>query len=304
MSRKLISAAKLKKFTCIEELISDIPRLSGLVESLTPAMFYFDMIEEFKAAGEDQQHEIQIKHLDAGWGAMFDRHAEEVSTIAEIIHLSESDGFRRGQNFWEHELSDRSRLLRFLKSMDEHSTASAIKFGPLLTECSGKSIVDIGCGAGTYARKFIETTEFSRVFLLDKPEVVEQIPLFISLSYLSRIELIPGDVFEVPIPAEQDIYLVSHFLQDFRKEDRLIFLAKLASVLGSSSEVWVHGHHWTPGDVNETVSSFSYYLQVRLGGSLQGRASIETEFSTFGLQLIKTIHTSLTESVLVFRRFA
>lgn len=304
LSRKLIKTAKSKHFTRLKEILSDSPQLSGLVESLTPAMFYFGMIAEINASDKKLQPDIELKYDNAGWEAMFDRHAEEVSTIAEILYVSEIDGSTRGRDFWQHELGDQSRLVRFLKSMDEHSTETATKLRPFLEKFSGKTIVDVGCGAGTYAKQFLDSKSASRAFLLDKTEVVEKLPLFLSLNQLNKSVLIPGDVFEVQIPTEQDIYLVSHLLQDFKKEDRITFLTKLVSVLGTSSEVWVHGHHWTPSDVNETVSSFSYYLQVRLGGSLQGKVSLESEFASLGLELTNTITTSLTESVLVFRRIA
>jgi ubiquinone/menaquinone biosynthesis C-methylase UbiE len=102
-------------------------------------------------------------------------------------------------------------------------------------------MLDMGGGPGAYAMAFCEKRPDLKASIYDLPYALEIAKELVASRGLSdRIDLIPGDFLQDPVPNSFDLVLVSHVLHSYGEKDCRTILEKAVGALNPGGKLIVH----------------------------------------------------------------
>ena len=113
----------------------------------------------------------------------------------------------------KHAGADREATRSFTLSMHNYATLRGKELADFLSTTACKSLLDLGCGSGTYAFHLGARNPSLELYLLDHPVVLEtarEIQTRYSLE--NKIHYLPLDALKDDIPGSYDMILVSNIL--------------------------------------------------------------------------------------------
>ncbi len=114
------------------------------------------------------------------------------------------------------------------------SLAACLQFSP------GEHLLDVGAGSGVYSLAALQASPGLRVTALDRPEVLKIVEEFAEAGGVrDRLTLLPGDMFETPLPAA-DAVLLSNVLHDWDVPECRALVERCARVLRPGGRLLVH----------------------------------------------------------------
>ncbi len=114
------------------------------------------------------------------------------------------------------------------------SLAAHLQFSP------GDHLLDVGAGSGVYSLAALQANPELRVTALDRPEVLKLIEEFAGAGGVrDRLTLLPGDMFETPLPTSEAI-LLSNVLHDWDIPECRALVERCARALRPGGRLLVH----------------------------------------------------------------
>ena len=102
-------------------------------------------------------------------------------------------------------------------------------------------LVDVGGGTGVYSLAFLRKNPGLRAVVWDRPEVLRVAAEFaVESGVTDRLELLPGDMFADPFPADADVVLVSNILHDWDEPEIRRLLARSAAAMRPGTRLLLH----------------------------------------------------------------
>lgn len=147
-----------------------------------------------------------IRFLDSLHGALF--------------KLDEAVLSRRGRlDATRQLLEEGERAELFTRAMHDYAKVRGKELADFLDLTSCRSLLDLGCGPGTYAFSLGLRNPRLRLYLLDLPPVLE-VAKEVGRSYAieNRVDYLPLDVEKEEIPGSYDVILVSNTLHMLGEE--------------------------------------------------------------------------------------
>jgi len=139
--------------------------------------------------------------------------------------------FDIGGNMFEHFFGDPESMRGFLLGLHGYGVISSPRVAAAFDLSRFHRLVDLGGGSGHLAIAACERYPNLRGAVFELPRVVEFAREMVARSPAAdRIELIPGDFFNDPLP-ESDLYSVGQILHDWNEDKIVRLLDKIAARL-------------------------------------------------------------------------
>jgi SAM-dependent methyltransferase len=192
-------------------------------------------------------------------------HAQDISKYAAVLYESMVDeefaysneldksprvlAFRKEGmkgNYWEAIKDDDEKREAFHRSMlgqNEMMGASAILHHYPWADIS--SVVDIGCGIGTFSTPLAKMFPHLRITDQDLPEVLLEAQKVWKKDAPEalldgRVEFVPLNFFENGPVAGKDVYYLRHIIHDWHDRDATAILRNIRKAMGPNSRVLIH----------------------------------------------------------------
>jgi 2-polyprenyl-3-methyl-5-hydroxy-6-metoxy-1,4-benzoquinol methylase len=175
---------------------------------------------------------------------------------------------------------DRARL--FLVALDVLANVTGPGVETLSELAPGQSVVDVGGGLGSYAKKLAAAG--SEVTLVDLPIVIEWAKSTIGEA-TSAIHFVSVDLFRHPSVGVDlgsvDAALVSHMLHDFNEVDCMDLLSRVHGALRSGGHIVVNDF---AGDLGPGSFGpmFNLMMRVETGGAAHSLGALTTMLEAAG----------------------
>jgi SAM-dependent methyltransferase len=126
----------------------------------------------------------------------------------------------------------------FIEAMDNVSKSVANEVIKAIKPLKFQHILDVGGGSGTWTIAFMRAWPKAKATLFDLPHVIPMAARRFAMAGLAdRVNLIPGDYNNDPIPSGADLVWVSAIVhQNSREENRALF-AKIAQSLAPGGHI-------------------------------------------------------------------
>ena len=139
--------------------------------------------------------------------------------------------------------------------------------------CYG-SVVDVGGGTGVLATALASAYPSLHVTVVETPEVAARAVQRIRETRLAqRCDVVSGSFFD-PLPAGQDVYVLSAVLHDWDDEHAARILSRCADALGPSGRVLVIGEVVENNVNNARVAAMDLRMLVLLRGMERTRQQL------------------------------
>lgn len=103
-----------------------------------------------------------------------------------------------------------------------------------------RTLLDVGGGTGIYSFALLQKNPYLTAIVLDRPEVLKiAAELAEQYGIADRLELLPGDMFESPLPAA-DAVLLSNILHDWDVPECRSLVQRCASILPAGGRFLIH----------------------------------------------------------------
>lgn len=110
-------------------------------------------------------------------------------------------------------------------------------------------VLDVACSHGSYGFSFARREPRARIWGLDWPNVLPHTRRNAERHGLAdRLELIPGDMFSVPLGGPYDLVLLTNVLHHFAEETATGLLNRLSEVVRPGGRIAVVGHTFHDGE--------------------------------------------------------
>lgn len=178
--------------------------------------------------------------------------AAEAPGVAEMVRRlrtnrpagaeSEREGaafiYRAGiESAMEREASARSLTLA-LAGRAKNVAPSLARVAPL---DGVELLLDVGGGTGIYAIACVQARPGLRAIVWDRPEVLKVArEMAHEHGVADRIELVPGDMFDDPVPPGADAILLSNILHDWDAPECRKLVGRLAEALPAGGRLLIH----------------------------------------------------------------
>ncbi len=141
---------------------------------------------------------------------------------------------------------------------------------------NARRLLDVAGGSGLYSIALLQRLPNLRAFVWDRPEVLKVADEFGHECGVSdRLELLPGDMFADPVPADADVMLLSNVLHDWDVPECRTLLGKCVKSLAPGGRLLIHDaflHDELDGPLPVALYS------VALFSLTQGRAYSAAEY--------------------------
>lgn len=189
--------------------------------------------------------------------------------------------------------------------MTNHGPARdlARRLAPLLS--GSTSVLDIGGGAGDYARLLLAAGPDVTVTLFDRPEVIAQDHAVLDSAIQNgRVKLVAGDALDFQLPPTHDVALMSDLLHYFSYEDKRRIILNAKQALAPGGSVVVSKFTLDSGGIHPpSAALFSLKLHVK-----RSEAYLETDhevvaiMQSVGLESVVAEPLNEIKSVIIGRR--
>lgn len=143
---------------------------------------------------------------------------------------------------------------------------------------SAQVLLDVGGGTGIYSIACLQQYPNLRAIVWDRPEVLRVAAEFAAqYGVADRLELVPGDMFNDPMPAA-DVMLVSNILHDWDVPECRALVGKCAASLASGGRLLIHDvflHDALDGPLSIALYSAALFTLT------EGRAYSAGEYRTW-----------------------
>jgi SAM-dependent methyltransferase len=180
---------------------------------------------------------------------------------------------------WEGRLGDVEFARRITAAMDARGAFLAPRLASVLADVPAGRVLDIGGGSGVYACALLGNDPKLRATVLERPPVDQAArTLLADRGYADRVQVVPGDMFTGPLPADHDLHLFSHVLHDWSEEHVRQLLAASFAALPPGGWLVDHDTHINAAKTGPLpVAEYS----VLLMHSTQGKCWSEPELGAF-----------------------
>lgn len=168
-----------------------------------------------------------------------------------------------------------------------------------------RTMLDVGGGTGLFSIAFLERHPDLRAVVLDRPAVLDVASrLALAHDVASRLECVPGDMFEDPLP-EADLVFVSHVLHDWDAPDSARLVRRCAGAVRPGGRLVVHDAFLRDElDGPLSIALYSAGLFCRTEGRAYSAAEHAAWLRAAGLNVEESMSTLAHASLLVARRGA
>jgi SAM-dependent methyltransferase len=137
----------------------------------------------------------------------------------------------------EHEASARQLTLAL--------AGRARNVAPVLAErvplAGARRLLDVGGGTGIYSIAWLQKHPGLRAVVWDRPEVLKVAQeMAAAYGVGDRLECVPGDMFEDPVPAGCDVILLSNVLHDWAVPECRALVGRCAAALPPGGRLLIH----------------------------------------------------------------
>jgi SAM-dependent methyltransferase len=185
-----------------------------------------------------------------------------------------------------------SQAMAELSEADGPAIAQAYDFGRYQT------ILDIGGGHGTLARRIAAKAPKARITVNDLPHVIENAREQLSGDSLSGQISFHGGSFFDALPGPADLCVLKHILHDWDDETAVRILANCRNILSPAGRVLVCEMVIAPGPDGAVAHVLDIEMLVGAGGRERTEAEFSELFSAAGLRLEHVIRTPTPVSLL------
>ncbi|GAA2769865.1 methyltransferase [Streptomyces showdoensis] len=224
------------------------------------------------------------------WG-----HAEEALTTG-------TPGFELayGEPLIPHLAADPEAAARFQRVMQAgHAVFDAV---PAVLGLTGpRRVVDVGGGSGRLLATVLAAAPAARGVLVDLPHVLPLARAHLAAGVgLDRVELLAQDVFDAPLPAGGDVYLLSRVLGDWDDERCVRLLRRVRAALAPGARLFVLERVTTDDGSGALAALWDLHLLVVNGGRQRTLDDYRGLLGRSGLALERVVELPLeTKGLLV-----
>lgn len=246
-SSVLFTLVKLEVFQCISKGIKTLEDLAAAIDTkpetlsrLLNAGVVLNLLE----SRDGGRFQINPKYRDilspdAGetylgdWIASLDNFFSPISKLDEAIKTS---GPTTAPD--EHIGGDKESTRSFMLSMHNYASLRGKELADFLDTSGCKSLLDIGCGPGTYAYHLGMRNPKLELYLADHPTVLET-TMAIQDRYdlKNKIHYIPIDVMEEDINGRYDLILVSNMLHGLGEQNSRQLINRLYNAINDQGSL-------------------------------------------------------------------
>jgi hypothetical protein len=144
----------------------------------------------------------------------------------------------------EHLGRNRSDTREFVLAMHNYAALRGRDLANALDTSHCASLLDVGCGPGTYSFQLGSRNPGLELNLLDLPGILE-VSREVEASYhlQNTVNYLPMNAMEDPIPGQYDLILVSNILQMLGEEGSRMLLAKLFKNVKPGGSLIIQGQY-------------------------------------------------------------
>lgn len=129
----------------------------------------------------------------------------------------------------------------FFETMHVQGQASVEEFAVNIDMQGCNTLVDVGCGPGTYSMALLRQYSRLHVVLIDLPDVIKRTKAkMIEANLVERVSFIEGNFWEVLPQVEYDSLLFSRIFHDWSDEQCYALLSRFCRQLKTNGMIIVH----------------------------------------------------------------
>lgn len=155
------------------------------------------------------------------------------SQLTEIVHRGkgEESGFSG------------NRLSAFIGAMHVGAAGAADGIVAAISPGPAKNLIDIGGGSGSYTIAFLKASSDIKATLFDLPPVVEMArKRFSESGLLDRVNLVPGNFYQDPLPNGHDLALLSAIIHQNNQDQNLALYQNIFQALEPGGRIIIRDH--------------------------------------------------------------
>jgi len=150
-------------------------------------------------------------------------------------------GGAKGGQDWHVAMEDEAFARRFTAAMDCRGLYLGQALAAMLDLRAHSCLLDIGGGSGIYACAIVARHPHLRATVLDQPPVrAIASALAAERGLADRVNVLPGNFFEGPLPADHDVHLFSNVLHDWDEPEVRQLLAASFASLPAGGTIVIH----------------------------------------------------------------
>ena len=158
--------------------------------------------------------------------------------------------------------ADAARTRRYILAMHNYASLRGKELAHYLDTSACKSLLDLGCGSGTFAFHLGMKNPNLRLHLSDLPAVLEVTRTVQTKYYLqNEVIYLPLDAAQDEIPGVYDLILVSNMIQCFDQPTRTKLLRRLHNALTAGGSLVVQAQYLQE---NRTGGRWAVYVDLNL----------------------------------------
>ncbi len=203
----------------------------GLLNKVSNKFHNSSMAERFLVRGKPEFLGSEVIISPRMWQGM--------GKLKEAI-LNDTPTATANQEGFYRDLSLQERT-GFAETMHGQSLGAATKLAEFFDFSSGRIILDIGAGLGSYCIPILMRYPHIRAILFDLPPICGLAEEFVEKNNLgSRIKICEGDFLTDELPSGADVILLSRILHDHSVEQCTSLIQKCFKLLPKSGIIVVH----------------------------------------------------------------
>jgi len=158
---------------------------------------------------------------------------------------------------------DADRTRDFILAMHNYAAVSGSELAHYLDTAGCTSLLDLGCGPGTYAFHLGMNNSELQLYLLDFPEVL-QVAKEVQARYVltNQVHYLPADAMQDEIPGQYDVILVSNTLHQLGPEASLALLKRLYHSVRLGGSVVIQARFLRDDRLGDKVPVFLDLLEL------------------------------------------
>ena len=211
---------------------------------------------------------------------------------------------KEGEANWHAAMKTESFSESFTAAMDCRGRVLGPALSRAVNLASSKRLLDIAGGSGVYSVALVEANPALNAVVFEASPIDAIARRTISSASLcTRIDVVSGDMFTDPWPADCDTHLFSNVLHDWDLVDVDRLLIRSAESLPSHGRILVHDMFLNPDKCGPLAAAeYSALLMSVTQGRIYSTSEIGSRLERLGFTVMPLIPTALHRGVLVATR--